>query len=64
MLRGNVACDKILTDAAKDAIRRYIQDHDSQDFEEVKEPPYMLPSTDPDGYSYVGAVPDSVFNAC
>ena len=63
VLRGNVQCNKILTEEAKGVIRRHIQDHSPKASEEAKEPPYMLPSTDPDDYSYVGTISNSL-SAC
>jgi len=60
VFRSNLECNKILTDAAKGVIRQRIQDCNPQDFVDVKEPPFMLPSTDPDDYSYVGAIVDFI----
>jgi len=64
VLRGNITCNKILTEAAKDVARQYIQGRGLRDPEEAKGPPFMLPSTDPDQYSYVRAISTPLFPAC
>lgn len=46
-------CTKVLSDVAKGVIREAIQRGEYEDREGCCEPPYMAPSADPEDYSVV-----------
>lgn len=57
MAQGEVEPTYILSDTAKSIIRQRIRKGDFQDRRGATEPPFMAPSTKPDAYSKVRALP-------